>query len=259
MSSWWQRLRGSAERRALARRDIPDALWSATLAAHPFIANRGNDDRLALRRLSSLFLDRKQFSGAHGLVVDDAMAVAIAAQACLPVLKLGLQLYDGFVGVVVHDDQVQVRREFVDDAGVVHEYDDVLSGEAMEGGPVMLSWRDVSQAGESSAWGYNVVVHEFAHVLDMADGLADGMPPLPGAGERAHWQQVMQASYKRFCARVGRGVDTAVDPYGAESLEEFFAVTTESFFVAPAQLRGEFPALYTLYVGYFQQDPGAAP
>ena len=104
-------------------------------------------------RLSSLFLDRKEFSGAHGLQVSDDMAVAIAAQACLPVLRLGLRPYDGFVGIVVHPDEVQVRREFVDDDGVVHEYDDVLAGEAMEGGPVMLSWRDVSEAGESAELG----------------------------------------------------------------------------------------------------------
>ena len=30
-----------------------------------------------------------------------------------------------------------------------------------------------------AAIGYNVVIHEFAHVLDMADGLPDGVPLLP--------------------------------------------------------------------------------
>jgi Mlc titration factor MtfA (ptsG expression regulator) len=135
----------------------------------------------------------------------------------------------------------------------------VLSGEAMEGGPVMLSWRDVDEAGESAAWGYNVVVHEFAHVLDMADGQADGMPPLSDAADRQRWQLVLSAAYKRFCRRVERGADTGIDPYGAESLEEFFAVTTEVFFVAPAELKAESAALYALYADYFRQDPGATP
>jgi len=254
---WWQRLRQRSEARALERRAIPDDLWQLTLARYPFLARRDAADLAELRRLSSLFLDSKEFTGAHGLQVSDDMAVAIAAQACLPVLRLGLRPYDGFVGIVVHPDEVQVRREFVDDDGVVHEYDDVLAGEAMEGGPVMLSWSDVSAAGESADWGYNVVVHEFAHVLDMGDGLADGIPPLPGNAERIRWEAVLMADYEAFCERVDAGEDTVLDPYGAESPEEFFAVASEAFFVAPADMRDEHPALYSLLAGYYRQDPAA--
>ena len=252
---WWQRLRQRSEERALQRRAIPDDLWQLTLARYPFLARRDVADLAELRRLCSLFLDSKEFSGAHGLRVSDDMAVAIAAQACLPVLRLGLRPYDGFVGIVVHPDEVQVRREFVDDDGVVHEYDDVLAGEAMEGGPVMLSWSDVSAAGESADWGYNVVVHEFAHVLDMGDGLADGIPPLPGDAERSRWEAVLMADYEAFCARVDAGEDTVLDPYGAESPEEFFAVASEAFFVAPMDMRDEHPALYTLLADYYRQQP----
>lgn len=257
MSDWLKRLRRIGERRALSRRHIADELWLRTAAQYPFIAGRAAADQADLRQLSSLFLDRKQFSGAHGLVVDDAMAVAIAAQACLPILRLGLQWYDGFVGIVVHDDQVQVRRDFVDDAGVVHEFDDVLSGEAMQGGPVMLSWRDVAAGGESSHWGYNVVIHEFAHVLDMADGEPDGMPPLSSTAERKHWRMVLDASFARFRRRVDAGRKTLLDPYGAESPEEFFAVSSEAFFVAPRNLAAEMPAWYALLAGFYRQDPGA--
>ncbi len=257
MPGWWQRLRQRSEQRAVARRAIPDALWQLTLARYPFLARRAAADLTELRRLSSLFLDRKEFSGAQGLQVSDDMAVAIAAQACLPVLRLGLRPYDGFVGIVVHPDEVQVRREFVDDDGVVHEYDDVLAGEAMEGGPVMLSWRDVREAGESADWGYNVVVHEFAHVLDMGDGLADGIPPLPDAAARSRWQAVLTDEYENFCARVDAGEDTVLDPYGAESPEEFFAVAAEAFFVAPLDMRAEHPSLYELLADYFRQDPAA--
>jgi len=255
MRRWWQRLRERSERRAIERRHIPDAIWDLTLARYPFLARRDAGEISELRRLSSLFLDSKEFSGAHGLLVSDDMAVAIAAQACLPVLRLGLKAYDGFVGIVVHSDEVQVRREFVDDDGVVHEYEDVLAGEAMEGGPVMLSWRDVSEAGESAAWAYNVVVHEFAHVLDMGDGLADGIPPLPGAAEREQWRAVLAEEYDAFCAQVDAGQDTTLDPYGAESHEEFFAVASEAFFVSPHEMRDEHPALYQLLAGYYRQEP----
>ena len=120
------------------------------------------------------------------------MAVAIAAQACLPILHLGLQWYDGFKGIVVHPDVVRARREHVDDIGVVHHYEEELAGEAMSGGPVMLSWRDVEQADESAQWGYNVVIHEFAHVLDLRDGASDGIPPLPDRQSRDHWAATLE-------------------------------------------------------------------
>ena len=252
---WWQRLRQRSEARALERRAIPEDLWQLTLARYPFLARRDAADLAELRRLSSLFLDSKEFSGARGPDVSVDMAVAIAAQACLPVLRLGLRPYGGFVGIVVHPDEVQVRREFVDDDGVAHEYDAVLAGEAMEGGPVMLSWSDVSGAGESADWGYNVVVHEFAHVLDMGDGLADGIPPLSDDAERRRWEAVLMADYEAFCERVDAGKDTVLDPYGAESPEEFFAVASEAFFVAPTDMRDEHPALYALLAGYYRQDP----
>ncbi len=243
------------EQRALRRRAIPDELWRLTLARMPFLAHLPAADSAELRRLSSLFLDRKEFSGAHGLQVSDDMAVAIAAQACLPVLRFGLAPYDGFVGIVVQPDEVRVRREVTDDDGIVHEYDDVLSGEAMDGGPVMLSWHDVGAAGESAAWGYNVVIHEFAHVLDMGDGIADGVPPLPCAGARRVWQATLQREYDAFCARVDAGADTLLDPYAAEAPEEYFAVASEAFFVAPLDLRHEQPDTYALLAGYYRQDP----
>ena len=251
----WRRLRDA---RVLRRRPIPDALWALTLERYPFLARRGEDERAELRRLATLFLAGKEFHGAQGFVVGDDVAVAIAAQACLPVLQLGLHWYDGFVGIGVHPDEVVARREVMDEDGVVHEYDETLAGEAMHGGPVMLSWHDVAEAGASADWGYNVVIHEFAHVIDMRDGIADGMPPLADAGLRARWRDVLESHYRRFCRRVDVGRTTALDPYGAQSIDEFFAVAVESFFVAPAAMRAEHPSLYELLRDFFRQDPLAA-
>jgi len=255
VKSLLQRWRAGREARVVARRAIPDTLWHATLAGLPFLARRHEADQAELRRLASLFLDRKEFTGANGLVVDDAMAVCIAAQAVLPVLRVGLAPYDGFVGIVVQPDEVVARREVLDDHGLVHAYDEVLAGEAMEGGPVMLSWRDVAEAGTSADWGYNVVIHEFAHVLDMGDGMADGVPPLPSAEARRQWLAVLMPAWDRLGEQVACGYDTLLDPYGAQGPEEFFAVACETFFVQPNELRAEHPALYGLLARYFQQDP----
>ena len=160
------------------------------------------------------------------------MAVAVAAQACLPVLRLGLQLYDGFVGIVMHATRSSPQREVTDEAGVVHRYGELLTGEAMEGGPVMLSWRDVAGAGASAERGYNVVIHEFVHVIDMIDGVADGVPPLPTAPPRA-WLATMQREYDallrpRRCRRT-RPRSTRTAPKRSTSS---FAVAVEAFFVA---------------------------
>jgi hypothetical protein len=257
ISNWWRRLRVQREQAALTRRAIRDDLWKRTLVRYPFLQRQDPAAAAELRRLTSLFLDRKEFSVAGGLRLSDSMVVAIAAQAVLPVLRLGLARYDGFVGIVVHPDQVVARREVADDDGIVHAYDEVLAGEAMEGGPVMLSWQDVRSAGRSAALGYNVVIHEFAHVLDMADGVADGVPLLPPDISRAEWIQTVGQEYGQFVRRVEAGTETALDPYGASGEEEFYAVASESFFVSPEAMRTEHPDLYGLFVRFYRQDPAA--
>jgi Mlc titration factor MtfA (ptsG expression regulator) len=261
-SPWWRaplaRLGHWREQRALERRAIPDDLWQLTLTRLPFLARLDDADRAELRRLCSLFLDRKQFHGAGGLEVTDDMALAVAAQACLPVLRLGLGFYGGFVGIVIHPDEVVAQRSVMDEDGVVHEYEENLTGEAMSGGPVMLAWSDVRDAAEGADWAYNVVIHEFAHVIDMASGDADGVPPQPDQAARDRWIAVIDAAWEEFCALVDVGVDTVVDPYGAEAVEEFFAVAVEAFFVAAVPFRRESPAMYALLADYFKQDPAAA-
>jgi Mlc titration factor MtfA (ptsG expression regulator) len=246
------------EQRILTQRAVPDVLWQWTLARYPFLAALTAEEQAALRRLSTLFLAAKEFTAGPGLVLSDEIAVAVAAQACLPILHLGLDAYDGFVGIVLHADEVVARRQVTDDDGVVHEYDETLTGEAMDGGPVMLAWRDVQDAGESADWGYNVVIHEFAHVLDMGDGEADGVPPLPGVAEREAWMSVLDPAYESFCTAVDAGHETLLDPYGATGVDEFFAVAAESFFVTPNEMRAEHPDLYGLLARYFRQDPAAS-
>ncbi|MBB4841875.1 Mlc titration factor MtfA (ptsG expression regulator) [Paucibacter oligotrophus] len=258
LSRAWARRR---EARALRRHAIPEALWQLTLLRYPFLAERNAADLAELRRLCSLFLSAKEFHGVGGFEVGDDVAVAVAAQACLPVLRLGLSWYEGFVGIVMHADEVVAQREFMDEDGVVHAYEEELAGEAMEGGPLMLTWSamadwDYPTAPQDQAI-FNVVIHEFAHVIDMRDGWADGAPPLASSGARAQWLAVLEGEWQRFCERVDAGLATLIDPYGAESPEEFFAVAVEAFFVAPKAMRTEEPAMYQLLADFFRQDPAA--
>ncbi|MBL0420494.1 zinc-dependent peptidase [Ramlibacter sp. AW1] len=234
---------------------IPEALWQGVLRAYPFLARLPTSERDRLRELSARFLQEKEFHGANGLVITDEIALAIAAQAVLPVLHLGLSGYDDFVGIVVHPDEVVARRIQTDEAGVVHAYSEVLSGEAMERGPVMLTWSQVQPSDTHAQAGYNLVIHEFAHKLDMHNGGADGCPTLP-RGLRRRWREVMQAEYRAFREKVilheRFGAEAPwLDAYGATDPGEFFAVACEAYFVNRERFAAEFPRLLELFDRFF--------
>ena len=265
--TWLQGLR-SLRKVGRQPADIPHALWRPVLDTYPFLASLRPAEQERLRGLCSIFLAHKEFHGTNGLAVTDAMALAVAAQACLPLLHMGtdervLGWYGDFVGIVLHPGEVLARRQSVDDAGVVHSWKEALTGEAMQGGPLTLSWQDVAEAGASAESGYNVVIHEFVHVIDMhsnAGGEPDGCPLVSGRQERKHWKAVMTTSYQQFCdtvaaaERFGSMVPAPwLDPYAAGSTVEFFAVTAEAYFVAPAQFARHFPELLPLYDGFFRR------
>jgi MtfA peptidase len=166
------------------------------------------------------------------------------------------------VGIVVHPDEVLARRTVTDDSGIVHHYDEVLAGEAMEGGPVMLSWHDVDSAGSTADRGYNVVIHEFIHKIDMRDGAPDGCPPLPSREARSAWLATMQAEYEGFREKViiaerFGGEPPWLDAYASESIDEFFAVACEGYFVNRPRFEADFPRLVPLFDGFF--EPRSSP
>ncbi len=250
---------------------IDAARWQRITAGLPFLRHLDAAGRALLKVRCEAFLGGKQFSGAAGFEVDDDVRVGIAVQACLPALHLGLAGYRDFVEIVVYPDRFVAPRRQVDDAGVVHEYDDELAGEAMQGGPVVLSWPDADPS--AGQLGYNVVIHEFVHKLDMLDGDPDGAPPMPAA-MRPRWAGAMTEAYEHFCASVD-AVEAAIpphvdpesaaadrwygrlalDPYAATDPGEFFAVTAEVFFTDPGTLQHAYPALYRLFCDYFGQEP----
>jgi Mlc titration factor MtfA (ptsG expression regulator) len=238
--------------RVLAKHRVDDALWRQVAGALPFLDGLSEEEMRRLRDLALLFLSEKEFSGAAGLEVTEAMRLSIAVQACLPILELGLDWYAGWSGVVIYPGDFRVRKRETDEAGVVHEWDEELSGEAWSGGPVIISW-DAAAHDEY----ISVVIHEFAHKLDMAEGEADGMPPLHAGMDRARWARSFRRAYDEFCAAVDRGEDTPLDPYASEHPSEFFAVLSEAFFEAPLLVRTQYAELYELLRQFYRQDPAA--
>jgi Mlc titration factor MtfA (ptsG expression regulator) len=205
-----------------------------------------------LRELANQLFADKSFSGAGGAEVDAGMATVIAAYAALPVLNLGYGWYEGWIEIVVYPGEFIHDDEETDEAGVVHPVRHARSGESWEGGPMVLSWQDVEWSGLGE--GYNVVIHEFAHKLDMKNGSANGRPPLHPGMKPEEWAHDFQAAYDDFCRRVDGGEETQIDPYAAESPAEFFAVLSEYFFESPAVLHQAYPAVYRQLQRFYRQN-----
>ena len=242
--AWWRR-------RQADRLDIALALWGQVEAGLPFLGHLAPDERARLRQLARELIAEKQWSGAQGLQLTPRIQLTIALQACLPILQLGLGWYDGWVGIVVYPGDFLIPRSIVDEDGVVHEYDDDVLGEAWYGGPVLISWFDHP----GDAGGINVVIHEFAHKLDMKNGTADGLPPMHAGMSRQRWSEAMNRAFSDFQRRVDRGEDTPLDPYGAELPTEFFAVASEAFFETPGLLKSEYPEVFEQFKLFYRQDP----
>lgn len=244
MRSWWRPFGSSPP--------IPDDLWQGAVAQIPYCQALGADAQTRLHALALRFLRSKTFEGAAGLRVTDAMRVQIAVQACLLILNLDFKYFAGWQSVIVYPGDFSVSREYVDDAGVVHHWHEVRSGESWEQGPVILSWDAAMSPADTQT---NIVLHEFAHKLDMRSGSADGCPPLPPEISQANWTRDFQDAYEALGNALDHHEPVRIDPYAGENPAEFFAVLSEAFFLTPSIVNSEYPAIYRLLSAFYRQDP----
>ncbi len=232
---------------------LPEPVWRDAVASLPLLGGLTDDELTRLRELVIVFLHEKELVAAGGYVLSGDMQLKIAAQACLPILNLGLDYYAGWVSVIVYPGEFVPEHEFMDEDGVVHQVREPMIGESWERGPVVLSGADVELTGEMD--GVNVVIHEFAHKLDMLNGAPDGFPPLHREMDRVAWTQAFSGAFDDFRAKIESGAETMIDPYAAESPAEFFAVMSEAFFEIPHTLRREYPEVYRQLAAFYRQDP----
>ncbi len=246
LQRWWRR-------RLLRKHRIPISLWISILSHAAVVASLSPTERHRLRILTSRFMRKKSIVGAQGLEVNDTMRVIIAAQACLLILNLDLAYYDGWREIIVYPDSFVTDREEHDAAGVVHRTRHTLGGESWGRGPVILSWHD-SQPGVHPH-GTNVILHEFAHKIDMLNGAANGMPPLHIEMSRPAWTAALTSAFNDLRQHLQHHHPTAIDPYAATNPAEFFAVVTENFFERPHLLQQSYPRVYALFKQFYRQDP----
>jgi Mlc titration factor MtfA (ptsG expression regulator) len=250
MLRWFRQWR---EKRIVARSTVTQAQWSQAFAQLPLLNNLGDDERDQLRRLAILFLDAKRLHGLGGLQLGTDRQLLIALQACLPILRLGLDWYDDWVSVLVYPGGFAPEHEWVDETGVVHRVRRPLSGEAWQDGPVILAWDDTCHAGDID--GSNLVIHEFAHKLDMRNGDANGYPPLHSDMRPEQWTEAFSTAFADFAAREERRQPLPFDDYALESPAEFFAVVSEVFFEQPERVQRYYPMVYRQLSLFYRQDP----
>ena len=246
-------IRNWLDRRIISRSNVTSAQWSEAFAALPLLRGYTTEEKDRLRELAILFLHRKVFEGADGLVVTPAMTLIIALQACIPILYLDLDCYDGWVSVIVYPAGFAPRRVIRDEFGVSHDVQSHLSGESWQRGPVVLSWDETEHAGMID--GHNLVIHEFAHKLDMQTGSANGFPPLHADMSSARWFEVFSAGFEDFQQKCNAGLDIGISCYAASLPAEFFAVLSEVFFEQPGLLQQHYGLIYEQLRQYYRQDP----
>ncbi|MES0327409.1 MAG: M90 family metallopeptidase [Gammaproteobacteria bacterium] len=241
------------ERRILQRSTITTAQWHEAFASLPLLHGLTEDEKNTLQELAILFLHDKAFEGAQGFNVTQPMTMLIALQACLPLLKTGLRSYEGWYTVIVYPAGFAPKRVIRDEYGVEHHVQSNLAGEAWLRGPVVLSWGDTAHAGIID--GHNLVIHEFAHKLDMLNGDANGFPPLHVGMDSKKWAEAFSAGFEDLQDKCRRGKHIGIDCYAASSPAEYFAVLSEVFFERPDVLQQHSVAVYDQMRQYYRQDP----
>jgi Mlc titration factor MtfA (ptsG expression regulator) len=213
-----------------------------------------DDERGLLEAASDWLLRHKHWEAAHGFALVDEITVTIATQAALLVLGLSTDEYREVSAIIVYPTAMQSRGVYAGPVpGTVTDGVVPVLGEAHDGrGPVLLAWDQAEDAARNPGRGENVVFHEFAHKLDMRDDIVDGTPRLQHRGDLDRWVEVCTEAYNALRAGIDR---PPLQPYGATSTAEFFAVATEAFFDVPLMLEGHEPRLYEVMRDFYKQDP----
>ena len=241
-------------RRRLLREPFPDA-WLPIVNRLPFYRGLDEPGRQRVRNILRVLIAEKTWEGCGGLELTDEIKVTIAAQASLLLINVEHRYYRDVHSILVYPSAYKTMPQ-ADAAGVVRGGQANL-GEAWQRGPVILSWDAARGGALDPKDGHNLVLHEFAHKLDMLDGRADGTPPLRDRARYQAWIKIMTAEFKTLRGAAERGRATLLDHYGATNPAEFFAVTTECFFEKSEKLADRHPSLYAALRDFYQQDPVA--
>lgn len=239
-------------RRARLRAQPFPGEWLPFLTRVPLYPFLPPQDQRELEGDVLAFLGEKRFEGAGGFTITDEARVRIAGNACLLLLHRETDFFPTMRTVIVYPNLYRARFSRPGPVGL-EEGVEVRAGESWSLGAVVLAWEAVVEAGLGPG-ARNVVIHEFAHQLDLEDWAMEGAPALPRHLSPV-WAQVFSQEYARL--QGAQEADTVLALHGALNPAEFFAVATECFFTDPEGLRLRHPRLYLALLEYFHQDPAA--
>ena len=238
------------------RRQLPDD-WKQIVrrrVAYWSILDQPEQERLT--ELATILVANTRWEAANGFALTDEMVVTISMQASVLILGLDIDYFGKVTSIIVHPTTFSIpgpRPTVI--RGMVDEGARPLLGEAHhDRGPILLAWDQVRSGARHRGRGYNVVLHEFAHKMDMLDGVVDGTPIMQDQVALDRWIAVCEAELKLM--RRGEG-SPLIDDYAATDPGEFFAVATEVFFGRPMDLREDKPELYEVLKAFYRQDPAA--
>lgn len=244
------------QRRILAKHPVSAATWSQVRQQLPILDGLSAADEQRLRERAVLFLHGKHLTAMPGVDLQEEGRLHLAALAELPLLQLDdLDWYQGFHELLLYPDDFRSPQRHRDASGVMHEWSGQHSGEAWLQGPVILAWPGVLHSGQ---WdGYNLVIHELAHKLDMLNGTANGLPPLHSNMRQSDWASTLQNAFEHLNQHLDRHphAEPPIDAYAGENPAEFFAVCSEYFFSAPDLLNAAYPQVYAQLQLFYRQDP----
>jgi len=238
------------------RRNLPEG-WESTVRRGVAYWNvLDQDERQRLAELAEYIVATKRWEAARGFTLTDDVVVTIAMEAAVLVLGLDESYFGKVTTIIVHPTTFSIPGPHATEIlGMVDAGPRPLLGEAHhDRGPMLLAWDQVRSAARHRGRGRNVVWHEFAHKVDMLDGVVDGTPLMPDREALDRWVDVCATELALL--RSGEG-GNLIDEYGATDPGEFFAVATEVFFDLPLELRAEKPQLYEVLSNFYRQDPAS--
>lgn len=221
----------------------------------PYCQKLTAQERLKLWELVAVFINEKNFEGCMGLVITDEIKLTIAAQGCLLLLNLKHNFYEKLRTILVYPAGFEFNKESWASNGIVSEEMMPVSGLSYSLGVIALSWSDTAHGARNPGDGSNVAFHEFAHQLDLLDNAMNGAPILSSRTQYHDWAEILGAEFEALRKAIADGTPCIINPYGATSPAEFFAVVTETFFERPVELKATHPALYETFSLYYGQDP----
>ncbi len=244
---WWR----SAHTPDIDREQLDAIIGQNVALARPLSA----PERERLADLTVELIRVKDWEAANGFTLRPDITITLAANAALPILAVGLDAYDRVHSIIVRPSAaLSTGLRSGPSAGTFSDDKVWTDGISLpDRGPLAISWDVALQESRHPEAGQNVVIHEFAHKIDMSDGPADGTPPLRGPRLSA-WTTLLADEYGHHEHRPS---DEVLGAYAWSNPAEFFAVATETFFCTPRNLASAKPALYSALADFYRQDPAS--